>query len=240
MELCQDPQTEFALRESPGASRINHIFRVHGHTILFEEEAAQTIDEVGQRSHERLFPELTEVSAEQAALSTSQSGIGYRSSVDVARPAHSGALIAAKPRILDMIRGVNNAPHRERFATSHTQDFLACGSSCCEANRVPLETLFCHSRASFLIRIRRGLIFHLFHFLDASPLYFHHLTMMNNHLIHAQEDGLVDWPYEVRLQDTCECIEDPSSPLSSLPPLGLGAPEYSVDWVPSRTLPVFH
>ena len=34
VQLCQDPQTEFALqRESLGASRINHILRVHDHTI---------------------------------------------------------------------------------------------------------------------------------------------------------------------------------------------------------------
>ena len=29
-QLCQDPQTEFALRESLGVSRINNILRVHG------------------------------------------------------------------------------------------------------------------------------------------------------------------------------------------------------------------
>ena len=35
VQLCQDPQTEFpVLRESLGVSRINHILRVHGHTIL--------------------------------------------------------------------------------------------------------------------------------------------------------------------------------------------------------------
>ena len=34
VQLCQDPQTESALlRESLGVSRINHILRVHGHTI---------------------------------------------------------------------------------------------------------------------------------------------------------------------------------------------------------------
>ena len=41
--LCQDPQTGFALlRESLDVSRINHIPRVHCHTILHEEEAAKT------------------------------------------------------------------------------------------------------------------------------------------------------------------------------------------------------
>ena len=51
VQLCQDPQTEFALlREILGVSRIDHILRVHGHTIPHEEEAATIFDEVGQRS----------------------------------------------------------------------------------------------------------------------------------------------------------------------------------------------
>ena len=54
--LCQDPQTEFAfLYESQGVSRINHVLRVHGHTILLEQRAAEIYDEVGQRSLERPF-----------------------------------------------------------------------------------------------------------------------------------------------------------------------------------------
>ena len=78
VQLCQDTMTEFALlRESPGISRINHILKVHGHTILQEKEAA-TIFEVGQRSLERLFPGFAEDSSEQATLSASLSGIGYK------------------------------------------------------------------------------------------------------------------------------------------------------------------
>ena len=57
VQLCQAPQTEFALqRESLGVSRINHILTVHGHIVLEEREAAKIFDEVGQRSLERLFP----------------------------------------------------------------------------------------------------------------------------------------------------------------------------------------
>ena len=53
-QLCQDPQTEFALlRESLGVSRVNNILRFHGHTILQEQWAAEIYDEVGQRSLER-------------------------------------------------------------------------------------------------------------------------------------------------------------------------------------------
>ena len=100
VQLCQDPQTEFALlRESVGVSRINHILRVHGHTILQEQRAAEIQDEVGQRSLERLFPDLTEDSMTQATLSAGQSGIGYKRAREIAAPAHLGALIAAKPRV---------------------------------------------------------------------------------------------------------------------------------------------
>ena len=36
-QLCLDPQTESTLhRESLGVSRVNHIHRVHGHTVLEE------------------------------------------------------------------------------------------------------------------------------------------------------------------------------------------------------------
>ena len=66
MQLCQDPQTEFALlRGSLGVTRINHILRVHGRTILHEEEATKTF-EVGQRPRERL-PGFTEDSKWRSA-----------------------------------------------------------------------------------------------------------------------------------------------------------------------------
>ena len=95
VQLCQVPQTVFALlSESLGVSRVSHILRVHGHTILNEEEAAQ-IFEGGRRSLERLFPGFTEDSSEQAALSASQSVIGYKRSADAARPAHLGALVTS-------------------------------------------------------------------------------------------------------------------------------------------------
>ena len=42
VQLCQDPQTEFALLRD-------------GHTILQEKRAAEICDEVGQKSLERLF-----------------------------------------------------------------------------------------------------------------------------------------------------------------------------------------
>ena len=105
VQLCQDPQTVFALlRESLGVSRINHILRVHGHTILQEQRAAEIYDEVGYRSLERLVLCFTEDSMEQATLSAGHSGIGYKRARDIAVPAHLGALIAAQPRIQAMIQ----------------------------------------------------------------------------------------------------------------------------------------
>ena len=105
VQLCQDPETDFALlRESLGVSRINHILRVHGHTILEEQSAAEVYDEIGHRSFERLFTGLTEDSMTQATLSASQSGIRFKRARDIAAPAHLGALITAKPRIQAMIR----------------------------------------------------------------------------------------------------------------------------------------
>ena len=76
--------------ESQGVGGINHTLRVHGHTILHEEEAAKTLNNAGQRSLERRIPGFTEDSTEQAAPSASQSGIAYKKSVDVAQPAHLG------------------------------------------------------------------------------------------------------------------------------------------------------
>ena len=77
VQLCQ--QTEFALlRECLGVSRIDHVLRVHGHTVLQEK---------------------------RAALGAGQSGIGYKRSRHTATPAHLGAVTAAKPRIQAVIRG---------------------------------------------------------------------------------------------------------------------------------------
>ena len=73
--------------------------------FLHEDEAF-----VGQTSIERLFPGLNEDSTEHPALSAGQACIGSKRSVNVARPAHLGALVAAKPRILNMIRGAQQQP----------------------------------------------------------------------------------------------------------------------------------
>ena len=72
-------------------------------TTLQEKRAPEIYDEVGQRSLERLFPGFTEDSSEQASLGASQTGIGFKRTRDIADPAHLGALIAAKPRILAMM-----------------------------------------------------------------------------------------------------------------------------------------
>ena len=103
VQLCQDPQTEFAfIRESLGVSRINTSC---GFTATQScRSAAEIYDEIGQRSLERLFPAVTEHSMTHATLSAGQSGIGYKRVRDIAALAHLGALIAAKKRIQAMIR----------------------------------------------------------------------------------------------------------------------------------------
>ena len=69
VQLCQDLQTEFALfRESLGVSRIKHILRVHGHTTLQEQRAADNYDEL-----ETLFPRFMEDSIVQATLTAKAS-----------------------------------------------------------------------------------------------------------------------------------------------------------------------
>ena len=121
IQLCQETVLA-VLRESLRVSRINHIFRVRGHTILNEEASAKTFAVVGQMSIERLFPGITEDSAQQATLSGGQSGIGCKRSVDVVRPAHMGALVAAKPRVRDMIRDSTSAgllPEQHLLAPGH-------------------------------------------------------------------------------------------------------------------------
>ena len=102
VQLCQGP-ADALLRQSLGVSGTNHILRVHGQTILQEKEAAQIFD-VGQRSLERLFVGFAEDGLERATLSASRSGVGYQGARDVASPGHLGALLAAKPRVLDMIQ----------------------------------------------------------------------------------------------------------------------------------------
>ena len=87
VQLCQDPQTEFALlRESLGVSRINHILHLHGHTVLQKKRAAEIYDEVG----------FTEDSSEQATLGAGQSGISYKRARDIAGEAQLGALDNAR------------------------------------------------------------------------------------------------------------------------------------------------
>jgi hypothetical protein len=105
VRLCQDPQSEFVLaRESLGVGRVNHILRVHGHHLADSGGATAAFDDVGRATLERLFPGLSPEGFEQATLSAKESGIGWRLARDVARPAHLGALVAACPRVKDMLK----------------------------------------------------------------------------------------------------------------------------------------
>ena len=76
--------------------------------IWMEENVAELEKErmrkIGQRSLKRLFPSFTDDSMTQATLSAGMSGIGFKRARDIAAPAHLGALIAARPHILGVIR----------------------------------------------------------------------------------------------------------------------------------------
>ena len=105
VHVCQDPQREYVLmRESLGVGRVNHILRVHGHQLAEQGGATATFDGVGRASLERLFPGITAEGHVQATLSAKESGLGCRQASDVARPAHLGALLAACPRVKDMLK----------------------------------------------------------------------------------------------------------------------------------------
>ena len=103
VQLCQDPQTEFALiRESLGVSRV--------HTILQGETAVKTFDEVGAGITRKALSRIKHkmVRSKPRSVQASQAVVCKRS-VDVARPEHLGAVIAARPRTKDVIRDVTTA-----------------------------------------------------------------------------------------------------------------------------------
>ena len=58
---------------------------------------------------ERLFPGIGAESLDQATLSVSKGGLGWRRAVDVAVPANLAALVAAAPRIQRMARSLSRA-----------------------------------------------------------------------------------------------------------------------------------
>ena len=74
VQLCKDPQTA-RLRKKSGVSRINHILRENGHTILEEQNAAAFHDEIGQRFLDRLFRGLTEDSMTEATRPSAQASL---------------------------------------------------------------------------------------------------------------------------------------------------------------------
>ena len=111
VRLCQDPRIAFALtRESLEVNRVNHILRLHGHTILDEESAAKTFDDIGMGSLERLSSRIHrfKVRSKPRSVQASQ-GIGCRRSVDVARGTLGRGNCSRTPDQRRMIRDATNA-----------------------------------------------------------------------------------------------------------------------------------
>ena len=118
------------MKESLGIGRVNHILRVHGHTLAENCGAAASSDAAGCETLERLLPGVTEDGVQQAALSDKQGGLGWRQALDVARPAHLGGLIAAAPRVKSMFRACEQAG---LLSASRLQDRLSRTLSAAEA-----------------------------------------------------------------------------------------------------------
>ena len=112
-----------AMHERVQLRWVNHTFRVPGHAVLGETEAAKTFSEVGRRSVGRLFLGLTEDSMEQASLSAG-GGKRLQTRCGCGSPGTLGALIACKPWIVDMIQQaelgglLSRQPLEERFEAS--------------------------------------------------------------------------------------------------------------------------
>ena len=83
---------------------INHILRVRGHAILEEHSAAAVYDAVFGSGLSNGSSRVSRRTAwHKKPLSAGLSRIGFMRARVIAAPAHLGAFIAAKPRILDMI-----------------------------------------------------------------------------------------------------------------------------------------
>ena len=96
-------QTSSKQCASVSSSANIHIFRVRGHMILEEENAAINLNEVELGSLVRLFPGFMEDSQEQSQLS-----MRCKRSVNVARPTHLGATVAARLRTREKTRDASN------------------------------------------------------------------------------------------------------------------------------------
>ena len=105
VHLCQDPQTEFALLyESLGVSRINHILRVHGHTINEPLKFMMRVDSDLLRGSSWVSRKIARYRPHSAQASP-ESGTRERETLRL----RLGALIAAKPHIQAMIQDAATA-----------------------------------------------------------------------------------------------------------------------------------
>ena len=101
--ICQDVQTEHVLnRDSLGIGRVNHILRVHGDMMLRHDTTLGGFDDARGEALDRLFPGLTPESKDQASLSESYGGLGWRRVSDIARPANLAALLQTSPLVRGM------------------------------------------------------------------------------------------------------------------------------------------
>ena len=108
--VCADVQTEHVLnRQSLGIGRVNHILRVHGHSLVGEGGNLGIFDQCTREAMDRLFPGLTPEAHEQATLAAVLGGLGWRRASDIAQAANLGALVAATPKVRSMAQAAVQA-----------------------------------------------------------------------------------------------------------------------------------
>ena len=94
---------------------------------------------------------------------------------------------------------VNTAPHRAHQTHANIVSGVAHAAEQAPARFicVRLEKIVRRFRVSCLTRSRYGLTSRNFFFRSTVPVCCILLIVMNNHTIHGQKDGLVDWPWKI-------------------------------------------
>ena len=148
LEIIDDPATQHVLANSTlGINKITHLLRVHGASIA----AAQThdgngipdagpldaIDRTSRQTQDHLFPGLSELGYQQAALGVAVGGLGWRRATKDAVPANLAALTTSAPLVRWMAQDLESAglapagavlaqlAHRQQQARLLYEDSLA-------------------------------------------------------------------------------------------------------------------
>ena len=163
-------------------------------TKFLTKKPPQSLMKFGQ-GYSKDLAGFTEDSSEQATLSASQSGTGYRRAMDVARPAHLGALIASKPWILDMLQGEGTAellpeqPSLARLDTSIESAATFPRQPGCTCQEQPKQQTT-HGSKQYRDTTAPPSRTHLCHTSNRVALHPNTTTTLNPHLLHLRKSRL--------------------------------------------------